>query len=41
MANFNGWVDLTKFQFTIECLDLLRGMLDPNPIKRYSIDQIK
>ncbi|CAD8166285.1 unnamed protein product [Paramecium octaurelia] len=41
MANFNGWVDLTKFQFSIECLELLRGMLDPNPIKRYSIDQIK
>ncbi|CAD8160126.1 unnamed protein product [Paramecium pentaurelia] len=41
MANFNGWVDLTKLQFSIECLELLRGMLDPNPIKRYSIDQIK
>ncbi|CAD8064607.1 unnamed protein product [Paramecium sonneborni] len=41
MANFNGWVDLTKIQFSIECLELLRGMLDPNPIKRYSIEQIQ
>ncbi|CAD8146185.1 unnamed protein product [Paramecium octaurelia] len=41
MANFNGWVDLTKFQFSIECLELLRGMLDPNPLRRYSIDQIQ
>ena len=41
MANFNGFVDLTKFQFSYECLELLRGMLDPNPNKRFTIDQIQ
>ncbi|CAD8076132.1 unnamed protein product [Paramecium sonneborni] len=41
MGNFNGWVDLTKFQFSIECLELLRGMLDPNSIRRFTIEQIQ
>ncbi|CAD8145590.1 unnamed protein product [Paramecium octaurelia] len=40
-ANFNGHVDLAKFNFTNECLDLLRGMLDPNPLNRFTFDQVK
>ncbi|CAD8067714.1 unnamed protein product [Paramecium primaurelia] len=40
-ANFNGQVDLTKFNFTNECLDLLRGMLDPNPQNRLTLEQVK
>jgi calcium/calmodulin-dependent protein kinase I/calcium-dependent protein kinase len=40
MANFNGYVDLTRLNFTLDCLELLRGMLEPNPIRRFSIEQI-
>ncbi|CAD8153251.1 unnamed protein product [Paramecium pentaurelia] len=40
-ANQNGHVDMTQFSFTNECLDLLRGMLDPNPQNRFTLDQVK
>ncbi|CAD8158498.1 unnamed protein product [Paramecium octaurelia] len=40
-ANQNGQIDLTQFTFTSECLDLLRGMLDPSPQNRFTLDQVK
>ncbi|CAD8074712.1 unnamed protein product [Paramecium sonneborni] len=40
-ANYNGQVDFSRFNFTNECLDLLKGMLDPNPQNRLTLDQVK